>query len=74
MRGTVVAVSVSVRMVQLGPAANGFSNVAVTTDTEMVRANGAPLTLGDVTAGAKIEVVGRPRDAMTIVARKVTLL
>ncbi|MDQ2825805.1 MAG: hypothetical protein M3Y04_02375 [Actinomycetota bacterium] len=37
------------------------------------RTGGTPATLSDVTPGATIEAVGRPSNAQTIVARKLTL-
>ncbi|MDQ6726311.1 MAG: hypothetical protein M3066_09150 [Actinomycetota bacterium] len=74
VRGVVAGVSGSARVVQLSPPVSGYSNLALTTDTQIVRANGAPATLGDVTAGATIEAVGRATDAQSIVARKLTLL
>jgi hypothetical protein len=74
VRGVVATVAASARVIQLRAPVNGFSDVALSTDTEIVRANGAPVTLNDVMPGANIEAVGRATNAQAIVARKVTLL
>jgi len=74
LRGSVAVVFASARVMQLSPPVNGVANVALTTDTEIVRAGGARATLGDITPGSMIEAVGRPSTAETLVARRITLL
>jgi len=74
LRGTVAGVFASARVIQLVPPANGTASVALSADTEFVRAGGGRATLADVTTGATIEAVGHSSAPGTIVARKVTLL
>jgi len=74
VRGTVAGVFASARVIQLVPPANGTASVALSADTEFVRAGGGRATLADVTTGATIEAVGHSSAPGTVVARKVTLL
>lgn len=74
VRGVVAGVFASARVVQLNPPVNGFVNVALGVDTEIVRADRTRGGLNDVTPGSTIEAVGRPGTPDTLVARQVTLL
>lgn len=74
VRGTVAGVFASARALQLNPPVNGIENVALTNDTQIVRAGGARATLGDITATSTIEAVGRVTTPGTLLARKITLL
>jgi ABC-type Fe3+-hydroxamate transport system substrate-binding protein len=74
VRGVVTAVSASARVVSLAPPVGGIANLALTADTEIVRADGTRAGLADVRAGATVEATGRPSTADTIVARRLVLL
>jgi hypothetical protein len=50
------------------------ANLALTVDTEIVRADGSRAGLADVRAGATVEATGRPSTADTVVARRLVLL
>jgi hypothetical protein len=73
VRGVVATVSASARVVTLGPPVGGVANLALTTDTEIVRADGSRAGLADVRAGATVEATGRPSTADTVVARRLVL-
>jgi ABC-type Fe3+-hydroxamate transport system substrate-binding protein len=74
VRGVVATVSASARVVTLGPPVGGVANLALTADTEIVRADGSRAGLADVRAGATVEATGRPSTADTVVARRLVLL
>jgi len=74
LRGSVAVVFASARVIQLSPPVNGIANVALTTETEIVRAGGARATMRDIMPSSMIEAVGRPGTAETLVARRITLL
>ena len=73
MRGVVSGVFASARVITLAPPVGGVANVALTTDTELVRGNGARVGVSDIVAGATVEATGRPSTADTLVARRVVL-
>ena len=74
VRGVVAQTLASARVVVLTEAVSGFRNVALTGDTEVVRANGAKAVLNDIVPTATIEVTGRPATADSLLARRVVLL
>ena len=74
VRGVVSGVFASARVITLSPAVRGIANLALTTDTELVRPNGAKVGVNDIAAGATVEAVGRPSTADTLVARRVVLV
>ena len=74
VRGVVAQALASARVVVLAQPVAGFANVALTADTELVRAGGAPATITDLVTGASIEATGRAGTANTLVARRVVLL
>lgn len=73
VRGVVGGVFASARVIQLIPAVNGISSVALTVETEFIRAGGARAALSDVSPGVTIEAVGRSSAPGTLVARRITL-
>jgi hypothetical protein len=74
VRGVVSGVFASARVITLAPPVQGVANVALTTDTELVRANGIRIGVNDIVAGATVEATGRPSTPETLVARRVVLL
>jgi hypothetical protein len=74
VRGVVATVSASAKVITLARPVGGVANVALTADTQIVRANGMPASLADVMVGATVEATGRPGTAGTLVARRLTLL
>ena len=74
MRGVVGVFSSSARVLTLAQPVNGVSNVVVSLDTQVVRANGAKADVSDFTARAGVEVTGRPSLPGTVVARRIVLL
>ena len=74
VRGVVAGIFASARVVTLREPVSGVSHIALTTDTEVVRANGARAGLGDIAPGSGVEAVGRPGMPDTLVARRVVLL
>ena len=74
MRGVVAGTFASARVIGLRAPVNGFVNIALTNETEVVRANGARATLADIGTGANVEAVGRPSTPDTLLARRVALL
>ena len=74
VRGVVAQTLASARVVVLAPPAGGFTNVAFTADTEVVRANGARAAITDIGPGATIEATGRPSTPDTLLARRVVVL
>ncbi len=74
MRGTVAGVFASARVIQLIPPVNGIASVALSADTELVRAGGGRAALSDVMPGATIEAIGLTSAPGTLVARRITVL
>lgn len=74
VRGVVSGVFASARVITLSPPVRGVANLALTTDTVIVRGNGAAAGVNDISAGATVEATGRPSTAETLVARRVVLL
>jgi hypothetical protein len=72
-RVVVAGFSPSARMVNLAQPVDGFTNVALAPDTEIVRANGATAAATDLVPRAPIEVTGRPGAPGTLVARRIVL-
>ena len=73
VRGTVLTIFSSARVLQLDPPVDGYSRVALTSDTEYRRADGSPATLADVEEGSTVEVTGTPGAEGTVIARRVVL-
>ncbi len=73
IRGTVLSVFASARVIQIDPPVNGYSRVALTADTEYVAADGSEAGLQDVTEGSTVEVTGEPGAPGTLIARRVVL-
>jgi hypothetical protein len=74
VRGVVASVAASARVVTLAPPVGGVTNVALTADTEILRANGTRAAAGDIATGATIEATGAPGTPGTLVARRVVLV
>ncbi len=74
VRGTVAGVFASARVIQLIPPMNGIASVALSADTELVRAGGGRAALNDVMPGATIEAIGLTSAPGTLVARRITVL
>ena len=71
--GVVGAFTPSARIVTLAQPVDGFTTVALTADTQIVRASGAPAAATDLVPRATIEVTGRPGAPGTLVARRIVL-
>lgn len=74
VRGTVAATFASARVVTLQQAVNGYTQLALSTESEVARSNGARAAFSDITAGMTVEAVGRPSTPGTLLARRVVLL
>ena len=74
VRGVVGGTFASARVISLRAPVSGFVNIALTNETEIVRANGSRATLGEITAGAEVEATGRRSTQDTLLARRVVLL
>ena len=74
VRGVVAQSLASARVVVLAQPVSGFANVALSADTEVVRADGDPATVGDIAPGSTIEATGRASTPDTLLARRVVLL
>jgi hypothetical protein len=76
VRGTVLTVFASARVLQLDPPVDGYSKVALTADTEFRRADGSPGSLADVAEGSTVEVSGEAAVAApaTVIARRVVVV
>jgi hypothetical protein len=74
VRGVVAGTFASARVITLRAPVGGFANIALTNETEIVRATGARATLADVVPGADVDAVGRPSTPDTLLARRVVLL
>ena len=74
VRGVVAQTLASARVVVLARPVSGIANVALSVDTEVVRANGAKATINDISARATIEATGRPSTADTLLARRIVVL
>lgn len=74
MRGVVGSVSASARVVSLAPAVDGVSNLALTIDAEIVRANGARAAVGDIGPRASVESTGTRTAPDTLLTRRLVLL
>lgn len=75
MRGVVGVYSPSARVVTLAQPVNGFTNIVLPTEAELVRATGAKAAPGDLVPRAIVEVTGRPgTTADSLVARRLVLL
>ena len=75
VRGTVGVYSPSARVLTLAQPVNGFTNVVLPADVELVRVTGAKAALGDLLPRAIVEITGRPSSiADSLVARRLVLL
>lgn len=74
IRGTVLTVFASARVLQLDPPVNGYSRAALTSETECRRADGSPGSFQDVNDGSQVEVTGEPGAPGTLIARRVVLV
>jgi hypothetical protein len=74
VRGTVLTIFSSARLLQLDPPVDGYSRVALTDDTEYRRADGSSASLADVDEGSTVEVTGAPGAEGTVIARRVVLV
>ena len=74
VRAVMAETLASARVLVLAQPVSGFANVALTTDTEVVRSNGARVAITDIASGATVEVTGRPSAPDTLLARRVVLL
>jgi len=74
VRGVIGVFSPSAQVVALLQPVAGIANVALTADTELVRASGVKAVPADLAPRAAIEVTGRPSTPETLVARRVVLL
>ena len=74
VRGVVAGTFASARAISLVSAVQGFTDIAVTGETEIRRADGRAATLGDVEAGATVEATGRLGSATSLVARRVVIV
>ena len=63
----------SARIVNLAQPVAGFTTVALTADTQIVRASGATAAATDLVPRATIEVTGRSGAPGTLVARRIVL-
>ena len=70
----VSGVFASARVITLAQPVRGVTNLALTTDTELVRENGNRVGVNDIAAGATVEATGRPSTPDTLVARRLVLL
>ena len=73
LRGTVLTVFASARVLELDPPVNGYSRVALTSDTEYRLADGSAGSLIDIQEGSTIEVTGEPGSPGSLIARQVVL-
>lgn len=73
MRGVVGGVFASARVVSLGQPVDGVANIALTDQTQIVRANGEQAAITDIAPGTMIEATGRPSPPDTLVARRLVL-
>ena len=73
LRGTVLTVFASARVLELDPPVDGYSRVALTSDTEYRLADGSPGSLIDVVEGSTIDVTGEPGSPGSLIARLVVL-
>jgi hypothetical protein len=74
IRGVVASAFASARVVSLVAAVQGFTDIAVTTDTDIRRADGRAASLADVGSGATVEATGRPGTATSLVARRLVIV
>jgi hypothetical protein len=73
VRGVVASVSASAKVIAFAAPVAGVTNVALTVDSQILRATGGPATLADVAPGTTVEATGRPSGADTIVARRLVV-
>ena len=74
VRSTVLTIFSSAQVVQLDPPVDGYSKVALTSETEYRRADGSPASLADVQEGSTVEVRGEAGAPGTVIARQVVLV
>ena len=74
VRGVVAQALASARVVVLAQPVSGFATIALTAETEVVRADGSRATIGDLVPGATVEASGPPGTPGTLLARRVVLL
>ena len=74
VRGTVLTIFSSARVLQLDPPVDGYSRVALTSETEYRRSDGSVATLADVAEGSTVEVTGTPGAEGSVIARRVVLV
>jgi len=73
IRGAVLTVFASARVLQIDPPVDGYSRVALTSDTEYRTRGGSPASLQDVDEGSTVEVTGSPGSPGTLLARLVVV-
>ena len=74
VRGVVAQALASARVVVLAQPVSGFTTVALTGDTDVVRTDGAKATIADIVAGASVDATGRPGTPGTLLARRLVVL
>ncbi len=74
LRGTVLTVFASARVLELDWPVNGYSRVALTEDTEYRLADGSPASLVDLDEGSTVEVTGEPGSPGSLIARLVVIV
>jgi hypothetical protein len=74
VRGTVAAVSASARVLDLEAPVDGYTDVALSSDTEYRKADGSPGALQDVAVGSTVEVTGVPGAPGALLARRVVVV
>ncbi len=73
IRGTVLTLFASARVLQIDPPVNGYSRIALTEETEYRTASGGAASLQDVEEGSTVEVSGEPGAPGTLIARLVVV-
>ena len=74
IRATVATTFASARVIALVEPVSGIGEVAFTTDTRFVRADGRAAALGDLTTGTSVEVKGQRGTGDTLLARQIVIL
>ncbi|HVF13295.1 MAG TPA: hypothetical protein VM942_01780 [Acidimicrobiales bacterium] len=74
IRATVSAVFTSARVLYFDPPVSGYSEAALTSDTEYRLADGSTGSLQDVTDGSVVEVTGEPGTSGSLIARLVKVV
>jgi len=72
--GTVREVAASAKVLTLDAPDNGFSTVALTDATRLIRPDGGVLSGNELRPGIRIQAVGRPGDGGALIAEQVNVL